>query len=328
MTRRERAENVKKRDVFNKYGEQARAVLDALLAKYADQGVFNLDDVSVLRIPPLTALGTPVQLINAFGGKDKFVAARPRPASRALPGDRVARVRPAPSSNPFRISCVRTPAWTVTPNASARLCWMFFLKIIDDQDQELELMQSGYKSPIPKRFQWRDWAADPEGVTGDALLAFINNDLFPALKKFRTTGQPGDRSRVVRDVFEDAFNYMKSGQLMRQVVNKINGVDFNNLTERQHFGDIYEQILNDLQSAGNAGEYYTPRAVTAFMADRIDPKPGETLFDPACGTGGFLTCSLRHMRDRYVTRPKDERKMQAALRAAREKTTAAHAVRH
>ena len=201
----------------------------------------------------------------------------------------------------------------------SQLCWMFFLKIIDDQDQELELMQAGYKSPIPKRFRWRAWAADPEGVTGDALLAFINNDLFPALKDLRTTGQPGDRSRVVRDVFEDAYNYMKSGQLMRQVVNKINGVDFNNLTERQHFGDIYEQILNDLQSAGNAGEYYTPRAVTAFMADRIDPKPGETLFDPACGTGGFLTCSLRHMRDRYVKRPKDEQKMQAALRAVEKK---------
>ena len=201
----------------------------------------------------------------------------------------------------------------------SQLCWMFFLKIIDDQDQELELMQSGYKSPIPKRFRWRAWAADPEGVTGDALLAFINNDLFPALKKLRTTGQPGDRSRVVRDVFEDANNYMKSGQLMRQVVNKINGIDFNNLTERQHFGDIYEQILNDLQSAGNAGEYYTPRAVTAFMADRIDPKPGETLFDPACGTGGFLTCALRHMRDRYVKRPSDERKMKAALRAVEKK---------
>ena len=87
------------------------------------------------------------------------------------------------------------------------------------------------------------------------------------------------------------------------MVNKINEIDFNNLTERQHFGDIYEQILNDLQSAGNAGEYYTPRAVTAFMVDRIDPRPGETLFDPACGTGGFLTCALRHMRVRYVKRP-------------------------
>ena len=168
----------------------------------------------------------------------------------------------------------------------SQLCWMFFLKIIDDQDQELELMKAGYMSPIPERFRWRAWAADPEGVTGEELLAFINNALFPALKNLQTTGRSDNRRRVVRDVFEDAYNYMKSGQLMRQVVNKINEVDFNNLTERQHFGDIYEQILNDLQSAGNAGEYYTPRAVTAFMADRIDPKPGETLFDPACGTGG------------------------------------------
>src|SRR5919201_179162 len=140
----------------------------------------------------------------------------------------------------------------------SQLCWMFFLKIIDDQDQQLELMQDGY-------------------------------------------------------------NYMKSGQLMRQVVNKINEVDFNNLAERQHFGDIYEQILNDLQSAGNAGEYYTPRAVTAFMVDRIDPKPGELLLDPACGTGGFLTCALRHMRERYVKKVEDETRMQAALRAVEKK---------
>ncbi len=124
---------------------------------------------------------------------------------------------------------------------------------------------------------------------------------------------------MIRAVFEDAYNYMKSGQLMRQVINRINGIDFNNLTERQHFGDIYEQILNDLQSAGNAGEYYTPRAVTAFMADRIDPRPGEILFDPACGTGGFLTCSLRHMRQHYVKRPEDEAAMQAALRATEKK---------
>ena len=201
----------------------------------------------------------------------------------------------------------------------SQLCWMFFLKIIDDQDQALELMKAGYKSPIPARFRWRTWAADPEGITGEELLSFIDNDLFPSLKKIQTTGQPEDRGRVVRDVFQDANNYMKSGQLMRQVVNKINGIDFNNLTERQHFGDIYEQILNDLQAAGNAGEYYTPRAVTVFMADRIDPKPGETLFDPACGTGGFLTCALRHMRARYVKRPSDERKMQAALRAFEKK---------
>jgi type I restriction enzyme M protein len=199
----------------------------------------------------------------------------------------------------------------------SQLCWMFFLKIIDDQDQELELMREEYHSPIPSKYQWRAWAADPEGITGDALMMFVNDDLFPSLKDLSATGD--GRRRVVRSVFEDAYNYMKSGQLMRQVINKISAVDFNNLAERQHFGDIYEQILNDLQSAGNAGEYYTPRAVTAFMADRIDPKPGEIVFDPACGTGGFLTCSMRHMRERYVKSSEDEQKMQQALRATEKK---------
>jgi type I restriction enzyme M protein len=201
----------------------------------------------------------------------------------------------------------------------SQLCWMFFLKIIDDQDQELELLKPGYRSPVPERFQWRAWAADPEGITGEALLDFINGELFPALKNLPLSAAPGDRRRVVRDVFEDAYNDMKSGQLMRQVVNRINGIDFNNLSERQHFGDIYEQLLNDLQSAGNAGEYYTPRAVTAFMVDRIDPKPGEILLDPSCGTGGFLTCALRHKRERYVKKPADEWLMQNALRAVEKK---------
>ncbi|MBV2150144.1 type I restriction-modification system subunit M [Sphingobium sp. AS12] len=201
----------------------------------------------------------------------------------------------------------------------SQLCWLFFLKIIDDQDQELELMRDGYQSPVPDQFQWRSWAADPEGLTGEALLTFINEELFPAMKGLKPTGQPSDRRRVVRDVFEDAYNYMKSGQLLRQVVNKINDIDFNNLSERQHFGDVYETLLNDLQSAGNAGEYYTPRAVTAFMVDRIDPKPGEIIFDPSCGTGGFLTCAMKHMRDRYVKRPEDEALMQASLRAVEKK---------
>ncbi|MDP3098084.1 MAG: class I SAM-dependent DNA methyltransferase [Syntrophales bacterium] len=199
----------------------------------------------------------------------------------------------------------------------SQLCWMFFLKIIDDQDRELEQMQEGYRSPIPERLQWRAWAADPEGMTGDALMAFVNDELFPALKEL--PGAADGRRRVVRDVFGDAYNYMKSGQLMRQVINKITAIDFNNLAERQHFGDIYEQILNDLQSAGNSGEYYTPRAVTAFMTDRIDPRPGEILYDPACGTGGFLTCAIRHMRERYVKTPVDEQKMQQGLRATEKK---------
>ncbi|MDD2747362.1 MAG: class I SAM-dependent DNA methyltransferase [Acidithiobacillus ferrooxidans] len=201
----------------------------------------------------------------------------------------------------------------------SQLCWMFFLKIIDDQDQQLEVMQENYRSPIPKRLQWRDWAADPEGITGDNLLDFINEDLFPTLKELVLMGSKTPRSRVVSSVFEDAYNYMKSGQLMRQVVNKINEVDFNDLAERTHFGDLYEQLLNDLQSAGNSGEYYTPRAVTAFMTDRIDPKPGEILLDPSCGTGGFLTNAIRHMREHYVKKVEDEQALQAGLRAVEKK---------
>lgn len=201
----------------------------------------------------------------------------------------------------------------------SQLCWMFFLKIMDDQDQELELTHDNYVSPIPERFQWRNWAADPEGMTGEALLNFVNMELFPTLKTVPVSAKPGDRRRVVRDLFEDAYNYMKSGQLIRQVVNKISDVDFNSLTERQHFGEIYEQILNDLQSAGNAGEYYTPRALTSFMVECIDPKPGEILFDPACGTGGFLTCAIRHMEKNHVRTPDQREKMQVGLRAVEKK---------
>src|SRR5712671_1860754 len=111
----------------------------------------------------------------------------------------------------------------------SQLCWMFFLKILDDQDQQLELMQAGYTSPLPAHLRWREWAADPEGMTGDPLLAFINDQLFPGLKELPIVGANSHRPRVVRGVFEDAYNYMKSGHLLRQVVNKINEVDFNNL---------------------------------------------------------------------------------------------------
>lgn len=201
----------------------------------------------------------------------------------------------------------------------SQLCWMFFLKILDDQDQELELVDPSYAPPLPERLRWRKWAANPEGITGDELLGFINNDLFPTLKGLVPAGTASHRRRVVQGVFEDAYNYMKSGHLLRQVVNKITEIDFNSLVEKQHFGDVYEQILNDLQSAGNAGEYYTPRAVTTFMTERIDPKPGEIILDPACGTGGFLTSALAHMRASYVKTPDDEDLVESSLRAVEKK---------
>ncbi len=104
------------------------------------------------------------------------------------------------------------------------------------------------------------------------------------------------RGFVVRGVFEDAYNDMKSGQLLRQVINKLNTIDFNRQTERHPFNDLYEKILKDLQSAGNAGEFYTPRAVTQFMVDMVNPKLGEKVLYPATGTGGFLVCAIEHLR--------------------------------
>ncbi|WP_186133560.1 type I restriction-modification system subunit M [Burkholderia gladioli] len=178
----------------------------------------------------------------------------------------------------------------------SQLTWLFFLKIFDDQETELELMRDGFRSPLPERLRWRNWAADPEGITGDELLTFINDDLFPALKELDADPQRNVRGFVVREVFGDAYNYMKSGQLLRQVVNKINEVDFNSQSERHQFNDLYEKILKDLQSAGNAGEFYTPRAVTQFMVDQLNPRLGERVLDPACGTGGFLACSIEHLK--------------------------------
>lgn len=194
-----------------------------------------------------------------------------------------------------------------------QLVWMLFLKIFDDRESEWELLQDNYKSPLPKKYRWRNWAADAEGLTGEALKQFIDNDLFPALRELPTTG--GDqRTFVIRNVFEDAYNYMKSGQLIRQVINKIQeGVDFNKAQERHLFGDMYEQLLKDLQNAGNAGEFYTPRAVTEFMVRMVNPKLGESVMDPACGTGGFLTCALEHIRKKDVKTVEDEQLLQQSI---------------
>ena len=180
-----------------------------------------------------------------------------------------------------------------------QLGWMFFLKIFDDREKEMELLQDHYKSPLPKELRWSTWAADEEGITGDVLLDFVNNTLLPRLKNLVTGG---DRVAVlIRSAFEDANNYMKNGTLMRQVINKINGIDFNTSDDRHLFGDIYEKLLKDLQSAGNAGEFYTPRAVTRFIVEQVDPRLGESVLDPACGTGGFLVCAIEHLRKQAKT---------------------------
>ena len=196
-----------------------------------------------------------------------------------------------------------------------QLVWMLFLKVFDDRETEWELLDDDYRSPLPESYRWRNWAADAEGMTGDELMSFVDNELFPTLQSLGDDGgelQPV--ARVIRGVFEDAYNYMKSGQLLRQVLNKIQeSVDFNKAQERHAFGDMYEQLLRDLQNAGNAGEFYTPRPVTEFMVRMVDPQLHEKVMDPACGTGGFLTCTIEHKRRRHVKTPADEAVLQASV---------------
>lgn len=201
----------------------------------------------------------------------------------------------------------------------SQLVWMLFLKIFDDKEQEWQLTVPRYKSPLQSRFRWCNWAKDAEGITGEELIDFVNNDLFPALKKLATTAGVLPRGKVIGSVFEDAYNYMKSGTLLRQVINTIEeSIDFNSSSDRHLFNDIYEKILADLQSAGNAGEYYTPRAVTQFMVDMLDPKLGETVLDPACGTGGFLTCTIDHL-NKQVKNADDRNMLQATVHGVEKK---------
>lgn len=177
----------------------------------------------------------------------------------------------------------------------SQLVWMIFLKVFDAKEEEWEL-EDDYKAVIPDELKWRNWASDDEGITGDELLDFINNKLFKELKEMELGADSDAKAFLVRAVFEDSYNYMKSGALIRQVVNKLNEIDFTASEDRHLFNDIYENILKDLQSAGNSGEFYTPRPLTQFIIDMLDPKLGEKVADFACGTGGFLTCAIEHLK--------------------------------
>lgn len=193
-----------------------------------------------------------------------------------------------------------------------QLGWMLFLKIFSDKDKELEVLNDKYKSPIPDEFHWvkekGNWAGDDEGITGDDLLEFVDRKLFPALRKIDvSTGHR--RALIVREVFEGNNNYMKSGTNIRKVLNKLNEIDFNVAKDRHSFGEMYETILKELQSAGKSGEFYTPRAITQFITDIINPKIGEVILDPACGTGGFLTCTVEHLK-KQANSVKDRKELQ------------------
>lgn len=196
----------------------------------------------------------------------------------------------------------------------SQLCWMLFLKIFDEKEEEAEVLNSKYKSPIPEKLRWRNWAKNSEGITGDTLLNFINNDLFPKLKGLNFSISENEAGFVVKSVFEDSFNYMKDGTLIRKVINKINEINFNRKADQDQFGKIYEDLLQSLQSAGNAGEFYTPRALTKFIVDVVNPKLGEKVFDPACGTGGFLTSVIEHIRKNDVHTAEDEKLIKETVR--------------
>ena len=199
-----------------------------------------------------------------------------------------------------------------------QIAWMLFLKVYDAKEEDWEINEDDYESVIPEECRWRNWARDDlsgKAMTGDALLDFVNNTLFRVLKGqdvkdsdgnvlipgVRVTADMPLKKAVVRTTFEDANQYMKDGVLLRQVINVIDELDLSDYEESHAFGEIYETILRELQSAGSSGEFYTPRAVTDFMARMISPQIGERMADFACGTGGFLTSWMKELEKKVST---------------------------
>lgn len=189
-----------------------------------------------------------------------------------------------------------------------QMTWMFFLKVYDTQEETWEYKamkeKKSFQSIIPENLRWRNWAIDEKdgnALTGDALLKLVNEELFPTLKNLDVTAETPRSQSIVKEVFEDINQYMKDGILLRQVINVINEIEFDDAEDRHMFGDIYEGILKELQSAGNAGEFYTPRALTDFMVKTLNPVLGETFGDFTSGTGGFLTSALNHLQPQIKT---------------------------
>ena len=191
-----------------------------------------------------------------------------------------------------------------------QIAWMLFLKVYDAKEQDWDIKEDNYVSIIPEECRWMNWAHDDhsgEALTGDRLLDFVNNTLFPTLKEINVTPDTPIKKSIVKTTFEDANQYMKDGVLLRQVINIIDELDLSDYEESHAFGEIYETILRELQSAGSSGEFYTPRAVTDFMAKMINPQIGEQVADFACGTGGFLTSWLKELDAKKQTAEDQEK---------------------
>ncbi len=185
-----------------------------------------------------------------------------------------------------------------------QIAWMLFLKVYDAKEQDWEWDDEDYVSIIPEECRWQNWAVDDHtgtAMTGDRLLNFVNNTLFPTLKTLPVDVSTPIKKAIVQTTFADANQYMKDGVLLRQVINVIDDLDLGDYEESHAFGEIYETILKELQSAGSSGEFYTPRAVTDFMAKMINPQIGEQVADFACGTGGFLTSWLKELSAKIET---------------------------
>lgn len=185
-----------------------------------------------------------------------------------------------------------------------QMAWILFLKVYDAKEADWEFNEENYVSIIPEECRWNNWAKDDytgHALTGEKLLNFVNNQLFPTLKNLEVDVNTPIKKAIVKTTFEDANNYMKDGVLLRQVINIIDELDLEDYEESHAFGDIYENILKELQSAGSSGEFYTPRAVTDFMAKMINPQIGEKVADFACGTGGFLTSWLNELKEKVKT---------------------------
>ena len=180
-----------------------------------------------------------------------------------------------------------------------QIAWMLFLKVYDEKENDWEL-DDDYESIIPEKLRWRNWAKNAN-LTGDELLDFVNLKLFVGLKKLNVDTNTPMKKAIVKSTFTDANNYMKDGVLLRQIINVIDELDLSNYEESHAFGEIYESILKEMQSAGSSGEFYTPRAVTDFMAKVIKPKVGEVMADFACGTGGFITSWLNELDAKVKT---------------------------
>ena len=184
-----------------------------------------------------------------------------------------------------------------------QITWLLFLKVYATKEADWEWDDENYQSIIPEPCRWENWAARKDGkeMTGDKLLDFVNNTLFPTLKNLPVDADTPIRKAVVQTMFAEANNYMKDGVLLRQIINTIDDLQLDDYAESHAFGEIYETILKELQSAGSAGEFYTPRAVTDFMAQMIRPQVGEQMADFACGTGGFLTSWLKELHKQVKT---------------------------